>query len=102
MEVLIAHGQDLVDQQDLGFDVDGDGEAEPHEHARRVVLHRVVDEPWYVAPSELDDGIEAGVDVPLREAEDRAVEVDVLPPREFAVESCAQFEECRHRSVEGD
>ena len=58
LEALVADGEHLVDEQDLGLDVGGDGEAEAHEHARRVVLHRRVDE--LLEPGELDDVVEAG------------------------------------------
>ena len=44
LEALVAHGQDLVDHQHVGVHVDGHGEAQPHVHARRVELHRAVDE----------------------------------------------------------
>ena len=44
LEREVADGEDLVDEQHLGLDVDGHGEAEPHEHARRVELDRRVDE----------------------------------------------------------
>ena len=58
LEALVADREHLVDQQHLGLDVGGDGEAEPHEHARRVVLDRRVDE--LLEPGELDDVVEAG------------------------------------------
>ena len=42
---------------------------------------------------ELDDVVEAGVDVPLRQAEDRPVEVDVLTARQIGVEARAQLQQ---------
>ena len=56
-ERLVADGQHLVDQQHVGIDVDGHGEAEAHVHARRVGLHRRVDEVLQLG--ELDDLVEA-------------------------------------------
>src|SRR4029453_4745798 len=44
LERLVPHGQDLVDQQDVGADVDGHGEPEAHVLAGAVVLDLVVDE----------------------------------------------------------
>ena len=44
LEGEVADGEHLVDEEHLGSDVDRDREAEPHEHARRVELHRRVDE----------------------------------------------------------
>ena len=56
LERLVADGEHLVDEQDVGIDVHGDREAEPHVHARRVVLHLLVDEPLELG--ELDDVVE--------------------------------------------
>ena len=49
--------QNLVDEQDLGLEVRGDGEGEAHVHAARVALHRRVDEA--LDPGEVDDLVEA-------------------------------------------
>ena len=66
---------------------------EPHVHARRVVLHRRVDE--LLEAGEVDDVVEACVELLLRQAEDRAVEVDVLPARQLGVEAGAELEQRR-------
>ena len=94
LELLVADGQHLVDEQDVGVDVDGHREAEAHVHPRRVVLHRGVDEA--LEPGELDDVVEAPVELGLGEPEDRAVEVDVLPPGQLGVEAGAELEQRRH------
>ena len=44
LERGVADGQHLVDQQDLGLEMGGDGEAEPHVHAAGVALDRRVEE----------------------------------------------------------
>ena len=56
-EAFVADGEHLVDEQHLGIDVDRDGEPEAHVHARRVGLHRRVDELLHLG--ELDDLVEA-------------------------------------------
>ena len=56
LERRVADGEDLVDQQDVGVDVDRDREAEPDVHAGRVVLHRLVDE--LLDAGEVDDLVE--------------------------------------------
>ena len=56
LERLVADREHLVDEQHVGIDVDGDCEAEAHVHARRVVLHLLVDEPLELG--ELDDVVE--------------------------------------------
>ena len=93
LEALVADGEHLVDEQDLRLDVGGDGEAEPHEHARRVVLDRRVDE--LLEPGELDDVVEAGGDLLLRQPEDGAVEEDVLAAAELGMEAGAELEQGR-------
>ena len=45
LELRVPDGEHLVDEQDLGLEVRGDGEREPHVHAARVALDRRVDEP---------------------------------------------------------
>ena len=35
LEGRVAHGEDLVDQQDLRFEMGGDGERQPHPHSAR-------------------------------------------------------------------
>ena len=60
-EALVADGQHLVHQQDIGIDVDRDREAEAHVHAGRVGLDRRVDEVLELG--ELDDLVEAPGDL---------------------------------------
>ena len=63
LELGVADGEHLVDEQDVGIDVDRDREPEPHVHARRVVLHRRVDE--VLEAGEVDDLVEALVELLL-------------------------------------
>ena len=44
LEGGVADGEHLVDQQDLGVDLDRGREREPHEHPRGVVLQAQVEE----------------------------------------------------------
>ena len=81
----------LVDEEDLGLDVDGQREGEPRVHARRVVLHLVVDERLELG--ERDDLVEDLRDVAPRQAEDRPVQEEVLAAGEVGVESGAELEE---------
>ena len=79
LELDVADRQHLVDEQDLGLHVGGDGEAEAQVHARRVALHRGVHE--LLEPGEGDDLVEPGAHLALGHPEDRAVEVGVLDAR---------------------
>ena len=78
LEALVADRQHLVDEEDVGIDVDCDREAQTHVHARRVVLDRRVDELGQAG--EVHDFVEAVLELLLRHPEDRAVEVHVPRP----------------------
>ena len=43
LELGVTDGQDFIDDQDLGLQMGGDGESEPHGHAGRVALDWRVD-----------------------------------------------------------
>ncbi len=53
LELSVANGKNLVDEQDLGLEVGRDGEGEPNVHPARVALHRRVEELG--DPGEVDD-----------------------------------------------
>src|SRR5262249_59085765 len=91
VKVRIADGEDLVDQKNVGLDVDGNRESEAHIHARRIVLHRRVDE--VLQPGEVDDLVESLIDLSLGETENGAVQVDVLTTRELGMEARTQLQE---------
>ena len=78
-------------EQDLRLEVGGDGEGQPHIHAARVALDRRVDEP--VDLGERDDLVELASDLAAAHAEDRAVEVDVLPAGQLGVEAGADLQQ---------
>ena len=77
-EAFVSHGQHFVDKQDVRIDVHGDGEPEAHVHARRVRLHRRVDERRELG--KLDNLVEPPLNLGLRQAEHDAVDEDVLTP----------------------
>ena len=100
LELLVADREHLVDEEDVRIHVDRDREAEPHVHARRVVLHRRVDE--VLEPGEPDDVVEARVELLLREPEDRAVEVHVVAARQLGVEPGAELQQRRDLALGAD
>ena len=79
LELLVADGEHLVEQQHVGLDVRRDREAEAHEHARRVRAHRQVDE--LLELGEGHDLVHHLADARAGQAVDRAVQVDVLAAR---------------------
>ena len=100
LEVGIADRQHLVDDEYVGIDVDGDRKAEPHEHPRRVVLDRRVDE--LLEPGELDDVVEPVVHMLAGHTQDGSVEEHVLASAQFRVEPGPEFEQRRHAAVDRD
>ena len=76
LEAGVAHGQDLVDEKDVGLQERGHGEAEPHLHAARVELELPVD--GVVELRERDDLIEALADLATAQSQQGPVELDVL------------------------
>ena len=97
LELRIADGQDLVNDEDLGFQESRDGEAETDGHTGGITLHRGVDIPF--AAGEIDDLIELGLDLITRHAEDSAVHEDILPPGHLAMEAGADLEEATDTAV---
>ena len=57
LEGGVADGEHLVDQQDVGVDLDHHREGQAHVHPRRVVLELEVDE--LLELGEVDDRVEA-------------------------------------------
>ena len=91
LELLVADREHLVEQEHVDLEVRGDREAEPHVHARGVRSHGHVDEPLELR--ERDDLLQVPVDRGPLEAEDGAVQVDVLAPRELRMEARAELEQ---------
>lgn len=91
LELLVAHGQDLVDEEDVRVGVDRDGEREPDVHARAVELDLRVDE--LADAAEPEDVVELLLGFLLCETEDRGVEEHVLAAGEVRVEARTEFDE---------
>ena len=83
-----------------GFDVDRDGEAEPHVHARRIGLDRRVDELAQLG--EVDDLVEAILDLALGEAEHDAVDEDVLAAGDLGMEAGAELDQRGDAPLDAD
>ena len=90
-EPFVANRQDLIDNQDVRIDVNGDREAQPHIHPGRVGFHRGINEGFEFR--EPDDFVETFGDLPLAESKHDAVDEDVLATRNLGVKACAQLDE---------
>src|SRR5262249_18723994 len=89
--VLVADGEDLVEEQDVGLDVRGNRESESHEHSRRVRAYRQIDEALELG--ERDDLGHRLANPRAGEPVDGAVQVDVLTSAEIGMEARAQLEQ---------
>src|SRR5262249_9371685 len=91
LESGVAHGEDLVDQQNLRVDLDRGGERKADEHPRGVVLELEVDE--LLELGERDHLVEAGTRLAPAESQHDRVEDDVVARGEVHVEADAQLDE---------
>src|SRR5258708_839343 len=94
----IAHGQDLVEQDDRGIDRGGDGECQPGHHAGGVGAERQIDE--LSETGELNDLVRARSHRALRSSEKSAVEEDVLAAAELVVKTCSELDEGSHGTAD--
>ena len=99
-ESLVADREHLVHEQHVGIDVNRHGEPEPHVHAGRVRLHRRVDELAQLG--ELDDLVEALLDLALGQPEHDAVDEHVLAAGDFRVKAGAELDERRDAALDRD
>ena len=81
-------------------DLDRDREREPHLHPGRVVLQLLVDEALELR--EADDLVEPLGHLLRREAEQRAVDADVVARVEIGVEADAELDERRQPAGDAD
>ena len=91
LEVLVADGEDLVEEKDVGLEERGDREPEPHRHPARVGTDRPVDRVLDLG--ERDDLVEALANLGAPQALDRAVQEDVLASGEVGMEAGAELEQ---------
>ncbi len=93
LEEHVAHGERLVDDEDVGLGDGRDGEGDARNHAARIVLERHVHEIMQLG--EVDDLVEMAVDELPGVSQESAVEVDVLARGKLHVEARAELDERR-------
>src|SRR3954451_182497 len=98
LERKVAHGEHLVDEQDLGLQMRGYRKCEPDRHTTRVALDRSVQERANLG--ERRDVVESRIDLVTRQTEESAVEVDVLATGELTVETGPDLEQRADASVQ--
>ncbi len=97
-EVAVTDTQQLVDDQDLRLEHGRGGEHQPRRHARRIGLHRLVDEALKFG--ELDDIVEQFVGPTSDDAEMSEARVDVLPTGEVGMEPGSDLEQGADHAVD--
>lgn len=90
LEFGITHGEDFIDNEDLGLEEGGDGEAEADGHAAGEALDGGVD--VFFDASEVDDFIELAGNLFPGHAHNAAIHVDVFSGGHLWVEACADFQ----------
>ena len=99
LEGRVADGEHLVDQQDLGFDLDRGGEREPHEHPRGVVLQPQVHEVLELGESH--HVVESRKRLSAAEPEHDRVDDHVVARVQVDVETDTQLDERRQAPGDG-
>ena len=98
LELQIAHGEHLVDDQNLAAQVRRHGESEPHIHAAAVMLHGRVEKA--LDAGERDDRVELPANLGAGHPENRAVEEHIFTPGELLIEAGAHFQKAPDAAVE--
>ena len=91
LEFGVADGKDFVDNQYLGVEVCGDGEAEAHHHTARITLHGGVDISF--AATEVDYLVKFLGNLSFGHSEDGTVHIDVFPARHLGMEAGADLQQ---------
>src|SRR3954453_9584765 len=89
LEALVADREHLVEQEHVEVDLDRDRVRKPDLHAGREVLQLLVDEPLELG--EGDDLVEALRELAAAQAEERAVDPDVVARGQLGVEADAEL-----------
>ena len=88
----ITHGERLIDKQDFGVDVDGDGKSQANQHAARVCFYRLINKAANFG--KCGNTVVSRVYFASSQAENRRIQVHIFTPREFGIESGPQLEKC--------
>ena len=100
LEARVTDGQRLVDNEDVGVNVDVDRKAQTHFHTAGVGADRLID---IVAQlREIDDSLLDLADVGVLQAEDVAFEVNVLAAGHLGGEARGQLEQRRDLTLDLD
>ena len=91
LKARITDRQNLIHQQDFGFQVGGYGESEANVHTARVALDGRVEELLDVG--EGYDLVELALDLAIAHAQDRSIQVNILSPGQLGMEAGSDFQQ---------
>jgi hypothetical protein len=92
----IAHGENLIDDQDLRLEMSGDGEGEAHAHSTACSVSPGY--PMNASISEKSDDLhQLCRNLAARHAENRAIQKYVIAPRQLLVESRCPLRAAKRR-----
>lgn len=100
LELVVAHGEDLVHHQNVRADLRGDGKAQPGDHTGGIVLDRHVDELPQLG--KVHDFLEICVHKLPVVAHDGAVHINILPGGQVHVKARAQFNQGGNGAIDPD
>src|SRR5258708_3013426 len=90
LELLVANGQDLIDNQNLRVQVDGDGKGQPQHHSVGIGAQWFVDK--VVQFREIEDCTVQILRLPPAKPKQRRVQRYVFPAGEIGVKARAEFQ----------
>jgi hypothetical protein len=98
LEINVADGEDLINEEDFRFKVSGNGKSKADVHAGGVVFDLRVDEFFELGKG--DDFVELAFDFALAHTEDGAGEKRVLSAGELGMEAGSYFEKAADAAVD--
>src|SRR5229473_2710702 len=98
LELRVTHGQHFIDNEDLGIQVRGDRECQPHIHAARVMFDGSFEK--LLSPREIYDFIELRVDLAPAHAQDGSVQINILTSGEVWMKASANVEQASYFPVQ--
>src|SRR5215469_4874042 len=90
LKANVTDGKNLVDQQNFGLEVRGNGECQADVHSAGIVLHRRVDELFQLC--EGDDLVKLSGDLFFAHAQDGTAQEGVLASSKLRMETGAHFQ----------
>jgi len=91
LELLVADGEDFINDENLRIEIDGDGEGEAEHHTVGIGAERLVDE--IVEFGKVDNGFVKIAGLFSSETEKRGIEANVFAASEIGMKAGAEFEE---------